>query len=281
MAKSCSVESCTRTHYCRSFCERHYRRFKKYGDPLGEAPVPEPWQDRFWRKVVKGDGCWLWTGHRGSGGYGRFWLNGKQVLAHRTSWEITNGPIPDGLYACHRCDNPPCVKPAHLFLGTALDNAEDRDRKGRTPRHPNTGLRLPPKPKQECSVDGCDKHQIARSYCDKHYRIWRLNAADVPKCSVDGCNTSARTRGFCENHYKRWFKYGDPLAEDGPIGAPSRKTSLARREEIRHLVAEGWRHQDIADAYDLSRSYVSYIGSHPETANGPRNERRVFELGLG
>lgn len=87
---------------------------------------------RFWRKVEVSDGCWLWLGGLFESGYGRFsqepWLS---VRAHRYAWEITYGPIPEGLIVCHHCDTPRCVKPAHLFLGTHKDNAEDRDRKGR------------------------------------------------------------------------------------------------------------------------------------------------------
>jgi hypothetical protein len=100
--------------------------------------------DRFWRKVAKGDGCWMWLGGRFDRGYGRFNPEGKiSVRAHRYAWEVTNGPIPDGLIVCHRCDVPLCVNPAHLFLGTHKDNAQDRERKGRGiygERHPRAKL---------------------------------------------------------------------------------------------------------------------------------------------
>lgn len=86
---------------------------------------------RFWQFVRKADGCWLWVGSQ-SGGYGTFRLDGKMRKAYRIAWELTNGPIPDGLFACHRCDNPLCVNPAHLFLGTAADNNRDRHAKGRS-----------------------------------------------------------------------------------------------------------------------------------------------------
>ena len=87
--------------------------------------------------------CWLWTGTPDDHGYGRFCLNGRQVGAHRVSWILTNGLIPEGQHVLHHCDNPPCVRPEHLWLGTALDNAHDRQAKGRgvRPRQKGGGRR--------------------------------------------------------------------------------------------------------------------------------------------
>jgi predicted DNA-binding protein (UPF0251 family) len=85
---------------------------------------------RFWSKVTKGDGCWKWTGAM-SNGYGSFAIQRRSRGAHRLSWEMKFGRIPDGLYVCHRCDNPPCVRPDHLFLGTAKDNNVDMVKKRR------------------------------------------------------------------------------------------------------------------------------------------------------
>lgn len=90
-------------------------------------------EERFWARVSMSDGCWIWTGSK-IRGYGRFKESGQSFLAHRTAFTFANGPIPNGLFICHRCDNPPCVRPSHLFPGTPGDNSRDRTAKGRSAR---------------------------------------------------------------------------------------------------------------------------------------------------
>lgn len=86
----------------------------------------------FWARMQQApSGCWLWTGARDRDGYGNTTLAGKHLKAHRYAYFLTYGPIPDGMKVCHRCDNPSCCNPAHLFLGTDRDNWHDANSKGR------------------------------------------------------------------------------------------------------------------------------------------------------
>lgn len=125
----------------------------------------------FWENVPIGDpdACWEWQGGtRYNTGYGAFRINGRQSLTHRISYELTYGPIPDGLHVCHHCDNPPCVNPHHLFLGTHADNMGDMARKGRAP--------APGKGKNgESHPNATVTDAIARAILERHAQGERQN----------------------------------------------------------------------------------------------------------
>lgn len=94
-----------------------------------------PLKERFWERVNKTDGCWLWKGAVGSHGYGTVFIQKRpnivNELAHRVSWKLNVSEIPTGMQILHKCDVRRCVNPDHLFLGTQKDNIQDCKRKGR------------------------------------------------------------------------------------------------------------------------------------------------------
>lgn len=100
-----------------------------------------PWEQRFWPKVNKTAGCWLWTATTNSYGYGQFFkAHHRPTLAHRLAWELVNGQLPKGACLLHRCDVRLCVNPAHLFIGTRSENTLDRHAKGRTAKGEGHGM---------------------------------------------------------------------------------------------------------------------------------------------
>lgn len=106
--------------------QSHAELIEEFGEQEGADHV-------FLFSRVTGDpeGCWNFTGHRDKNGYGKLRWKGKGMLAHRVSYMIVNGYLPDDLLVCHKCDNPSCINPQHLFLGTNYDNTMDAVRKGR------------------------------------------------------------------------------------------------------------------------------------------------------
>lgn len=136
----CCIKGCNAKSLALGLCANHWRRNKKYGSPVasknhaGQYRGLSP-EERFWPRVKKQlSGCWEWGGAKDQDGYGVFRgeVGGvKFNRAHRFSYAVHFGEIPEGSYICHSCDNPKCVNPEHLWAGTPRDNMEDRDAKGR------------------------------------------------------------------------------------------------------------------------------------------------------
>lgn len=132
MRKQCCIDDCSRPIVANNMCSKHYYRHRRGGNPHEKSRFEKTPLERFLSKVDKTsnkDGCWEWTGHRDSKGYGRF--SGGTNKAHRFSYETYVGLIPTGMCVCHKCDTPWCVNPDHLFVGTVKDNNNDMAQKGR------------------------------------------------------------------------------------------------------------------------------------------------------
>lgn len=124
-------KECDRKAHARGLCAMHYKRL------VSTRPVRPTrgmsTEERFFHYVDKRPGgCWIWTASTfGEGRYGAFGIARKTICAHVYSYIIHKGPVPRGMFVCHTCDNPPCVNPDHLFLGTIQDNTKDMINKGR------------------------------------------------------------------------------------------------------------------------------------------------------
>lgn len=135
--QTCSVDGCERGGtITRGFCRACYERRRRRGEL---EPLHSPAERLTAGLERKPNGCLEWTGYTNETGYGKISVNGKLIRTHHLAWTLANGPIPDGLWVLHHCDNPPCVETAptegypdgHLFLGTSADNHADMDSKGR------------------------------------------------------------------------------------------------------------------------------------------------------
>ena len=132
----CSDADCARPAWARGLCSMHYQRWWKRKNPrdLMKANGTMPIEERltFYGWDVTETGCWEWRGSRISAGYGQLEVKGKGLRAHRVAYETWVSPIPEGMVVRHKCDNPPCINPDHLELGTQKDNGQDMASRGRS-----------------------------------------------------------------------------------------------------------------------------------------------------
>jgi hypothetical protein len=172
----------------------HYKRKRKHGDANYQyRPPRRPLIERFHEKCEINSlfDCWIWIGATDLKGYGKIYIGERAspaMAAHRVSWELHCGPIPEGLNVLHRCDNPPCVNPSHLFLGTIADNNADMDAKGRRVSKPRFGPRPP-----EQILRG-DRHPMAKLTAVQVFQIReRLTAGQQGKIIAIDFGISADT----------------------------------------------------------------------------------------
>ena len=153
-------------------------------------------EEKFQDKVEFTEVCWIWKGSKTRHNYGVILHQGKSLLAHRVSYELFKGEIPKGLFICHKCDNPSCVNPEHLFAGTPRDNLMDCIKKGRRPDYTRDGKTNPrarltwdevDKIREDCLNSGLSKCEIARrnGVSDSAIRkivkgtMWKINGRET------------------------------------------------------------------------------------------------------
>lgn len=228
------------------------------------GPKPLPLSERFWRHVDKRspDECWGWRGYKLKTGYGLFNLDvsrankNKSTTASRVAWQLTYGEIPQGKDICHRCDNPPCVNPAHLWIGTPKENTldmimKDRHRPGWVPGEKNG----------QSILTESDVLKIREHYSNDAYSRSEL-------ASIFGVSQSAIKKvcyGYTWKHLKATVSdmaRRERRVTTGHIGEknPACKISTNTVIEIRKLYAEGKYSQDqIGSFYGLKQTHVSRI----------------------
>lgn len=225
------------------------------------GPEPRPLERRFWPKVQKSDGCWLWVGGGDSAtGYGRIRSGGRgapQPLAHRVAWELTYGPIPDGLWVLHHCDTPRCVRPDHLFLGDAQANVDDAVAKRRQSHgerwfatHPRATRRPPGpwtvangRPRRAKADPVTAEVRWAVMHRDHECFLHRLDPDHVCRDRWGNVHPPTATRSLTVEHVKDDLRMGVrapsnighlvAMCHAGNVGVPSRETREAMRAYLR------------------------------------------------
>lgn len=225
----------------------------------GKRPTPE---ERLWRNVNKSgptalgmdSACWEWMAHRRWHGYGEMWVNGRNVATHRFSFALANGPIPEGLFVCHRCDNPPCVNPDHLFLGTHDDNMADRSAKGRQARGDRQGARLHP----ETVVRGEAHHSAKLSEAD----VLAIRARSSSGETMFKLSKEYRVGHATVHRIVTGHTWKHLLADAAPDGLRRYAAKLTESDvrEIRRLYASGGHTGlQLGERFGVSLSTVSRI----------------------
>jgi hypothetical protein len=138
VSRECDQSWCDRKHYAKGYCFAHYKRMRAGSNMDARFQARLPDEEKFWERVRKSDGCWEWTAGKAAAGYGIIRYRGTDHLAHRVSYELKIGPIPEGMQIDHKCHNRACVNPEHLRIAT--DGLNQQNRSGAT-RASKSGVR--------------------------------------------------------------------------------------------------------------------------------------------
>lgn len=203
----------------------------------------KPALDRFWDQTKRGadNECWSWTGAKTKSGYGAFMVNYRYISAHRFSYELHRGPIPDRMFICHTCDNPACVNPNHLFPGTPRDNMLDKTAKGRG----RAGFRGFPS----------EQHPRARLTWEKvdTIREQRRNGAKLIELARQYGISTTQVSDIAR--WRSWRRDDDPE----PITPGRSKLSEADKADIRAAWAGGISNRALSKQFNVSPATISMI----------------------
>ena len=199
---------------------------------------------RFWAKVDRTGDCWIWTASKKRFGYGRFMLHGRQWTAPRVAWVIVHGSIPEGLHILHRCDNPPCVRPDHLFTGTNADNVADKQAKGRART-------------AQGSLSGMAKLDEASVVAIRH--AYASGDASTPQLAREYGVTTGLIGAIIRGTI--WQHVGGSVRKGLARGERTNNTPFTEHDirQIRRRRADGVTLQAIADTYSCAISTISRI----------------------
>lgn len=205
---------------------------------------------RFWGYVKKSEECWEWQGHRDKDGYGKMRVGRRQLArSNRIAWMVNFGKIPKDLFVLHRCDNPPCVRPDHLFLGTARDNVIDKITKGRN--RPQMG-----EARHNAKLTSEMVTQIVKEYCPRVMTQKML----AEKYGVSQGTISHILRGGHWKHIERAKVIVSHKAATASSNRAAKKISSEIAAEIRaQYAAGGVSQQKLGEVFGVNQRMVSNI----------------------